>query len=145
MKDLANSVVAVQSLAPANRTGDANGTGVDLQGFESATAVFDVGAEGDTLSASVKIEGQLEHSDDNTNFSAVPTSQVTDGSTNATGVFVTYDANAEVPAVASIGYVGGKRYLRVVDQRTGTQSSGTPSSAMIIKGNPRHSQDANNT
>ena len=145
MKDLANSVQVVQSLVPANRTADANGSSVDLQGFESATVVFDVGTEGDTLSGSVKIEGQLEHSDNGTDFSAVPTSQVVDGSTNATGVFVTYDANAEIPAVASIGYVGGKRYVRVVDQRTGTQSNGTPSSASVIKGNPRHSQDANNT
>ena len=39
MKDLANSISVVQSLAPAVRTADANGTGVDLQGFEGATVV----------------------------------------------------------------------------------------------------------
>ena len=50
MKDLKNNIGVVQSLAPAARDADANGTGVDLQGFESATVVIDMGAEGITLS-----------------------------------------------------------------------------------------------
>ena len=39
MRDLSNNVVAVVGTVPAVVTADANGTGVDLQGFESAMVI----------------------------------------------------------------------------------------------------------
>ena len=146
MKDLANNLIGVQSLAPAVRTADANGDGVDLQFFEGAMAIVDVGAEGDTLSSSVKIDFKLEHSDDNSSFSAVTSSSdVTDGSVDSSGIFATFDDNSEAPAIAAIGYVGGKRYVRVVADHTGTHSNGTPYGAMILKGAPRHAGGADSS
>ncbi len=146
MKDLANNLIGVQSLAPAVRTADANGTGVDLQFFEGAMAIVDVGAEGDTLSSSVKIDFKLEHSDDDSSYSAVSSSlDVTDGSVDSNGIFATFDDNAEAPAIAAIGYVGGKRYIRVVADFTGSHSSGTPMGAMILKGVPRHAGGADSS
>ena len=143
MQDLANNLLAVQSLAPAVRTADANGTGVDLQGFEGAMAIFDIGAEGDTLSSSVKIDVKLEHSDDNSSWSAVVSNNdITDGAIDSSGIWATFDDNAEAPAVVGIGCVGGKRYLRVVADFSGSHSNGSPVSAMIIKGFARHSADA---
>ena len=143
MMDLANNLIAVQSLAPAVRTADANGTGVDLQGFEGAMCVFDIGAEGATLSGSVKIDVKLEHSDDDSSYSAVTSnSDITDGAIDSNGIWATFDDNAEAPAVASIGYVGGKRYIRIVADFTGTHSNGSPVSAMVLKGFARHSSDA---
>ena len=143
MKDLANNISIIQSIAPVVGTSDTNGTGVDLQFIESATAVVDTGVEGDTLSTSVKIDFKLEESDDNASFSAVTSSlHVTDGSVDSNGIFLTLDANAETPQVTSIRYVGGMRYLRVVADFTGTHSNGTPIAATIIKGSPRHNTDA---
>ena len=138
MYDLSQKTAAVVSLAPANRTEDANGTGVDLQFFESALVVAQVGAEGDTLSGSVKIDLKLEHSDDNSAFTAVAQTDVTDATIATGGIFATIDANAEAPAIHQLSYVGGKRYIRVVDDRTGTHTNGTPTSAIVVKGNPRH-------
>lgn len=146
MRDLANSIAAAQTLAPAVRTADANGTGVDLQGFESATIVVDTGAEGDTLSASVKVDFILEESSDNSSWSAVTSStSVTDGSVDSSGIFLTLDDNAETPQVTTIGYVGGERYVRVTADFTGTHSTGTPMSAVVIKGHPRHNVDADSS
>ena len=143
MKDLANNISAVQSLAPAVRTADANGTGVDLQGFESAAIVVDTGIEGDTLSSSVKIDFKLEDSSDNSTFAAVTSATaVTDGTVDSSGIFLTLDANGETPQITTIGYVGGARYVRVVADFTGTHSNGTPVAASVIKGAPRHSTDA---
>ncbi len=143
MRDLANSIAAVASLAAAARTADTNGAGVDLQGFESATVVAMVGAEGITLDGSNYIQFKLEHSDDNSTFTAVTSaSDVVEGTVAAGGVFATFDDNAEAPAVATIGYVGGKRYVRVVDERTGTHGTATPTAAVIIKGHPRHTSDS---
>jgi len=143
MKDLANNISIIQSIAPVVGTSDTNGTGVDLQFFESATAVVDTGVEGDTLSSSVKIDFKLEDSDDDSTYTAVTSAlHVTDGSVDSNGIFLTLDANAETPQVTSIGYVGGKRYLRVVADFTGTHSNGTPMAASIIKGSARHNTDA---
>ena len=143
MKDLANNISVVQSIAPVVGSSDTNGTGVDLQFFESAVAVVDTGVEGDTLSSSVKIDFILEDSDDNSSWSAVTSqSSVTDGTVDSSGIFLTLDANAATPQVTSIGYVGGKRYLRVTADFTGTHSNGTPIAVSIIKGSPRHNVDA---
>lgn len=138
MYDLSNKTAAVVSLAPANRTADANGTGVDLQGWESALVLANAGAEGDTLSESVYIQFKLEHSDDNSAWAAVAQGDVVDGTIASGGVFATLDAVAEAPAIHQLSYVGGKRYIRVVDDRTGTHTNGTPTSAVVVKGNPRH-------
>ena len=118
MKDLANNISVVQSIAPVVGSSDTNGTGVDLQFFESAVAVVDTGVEGDTLSSSVKIDFILEDSDDNSSWSAVTSqSSVTDGTVDSSGIFLTLDANAETPQVTSIGYVGGKGHLIVTGKQ----------------------------
>ena len=49
MQDLNNNIKLVQSLAPAVRTADANGDGVDLQGFEACAICVDTGVEGITF------------------------------------------------------------------------------------------------
>ena len=132
MRDLANSISVAQSLAPAVRTSDANGTGIDLQGFEGGTVVVDTGAEGVTLSGSVKIDFKLEESSDDSTYTAVTSSTaVTDGTVDSNGIFLTLDDNAETPQVATIGYVGGSRYIRVVADFTGSHSTGTAVAASV--------------
>lgn len=146
MRDLSNNIVPVVSLAAAVRTAAANGTGVDLQGYESATVLVDVGAEGDTLSSSVHFEVSLEHSDDNSTFSDVVQADIVDGTIAASGIFLKLDGTTggnpdSAGDVFRVGYVGGKRYLRVVLAKTGTHSNGTPLGAMVVKGHARHTAD----
>lgn len=146
MKDLANSVSAVQSIAPVVGSSDTNGTGVDLQFFESAVVVVSTGVEGDTLSGSVKVDFKLEESSDDSTYTAVTAAtSVTDGSVDSNGIFLTLDANGETPQITTIGYVGGSRYIRVVADFTGTHSNGTPIAATVVKGAPRHSTDADSS
>ena len=142
MQDLNNNIKLVQSLAPAVRTADANGDGVDLKGFEAAAICVDSGAEGVTLSSSVKIEFELEHSDDNSTFTDVAQADVIGATLGSNGLFLTLDDNAESPQISEIGYVGGKRYVRVVANFSGSHSTGAPISAFVILGKPRHSSDA---
>tara|TARA_R100000655_G_scaffold34868_1_gene67808 strand:- start:1240 stop:1686 length:447 start_codon:yes stop_codon:yes gene_type:complete len=142
-RDIASNTNTVTVVDPVVVTSDTNGTGVDLQGFESAMLTVHTGVEGDTLSSSVKFEYYLEHSDDNSSFSAVTSStDVTDASIGATGIFLTLDANGETPQIQTIGYIGGKRYVRVRIDVTGTHSNGTPTAIFCVKGNP---QDANDS
>ena len=146
MKDLSNNIRPAVSLAVAVRTAAANGTGVDLQGYESATALVDVGAEGDTLSSSVFFEVSLEHSDDDSTYTDVAQADIIDGTIASGGIFLKLDGTAggdpdSAGGIFRVGYVGGKRYLRAVLAKTGTHSNGTPLGVMIVKGHARHSTD----
>jgi|TARA_R100000084_G_scaffold107040_2_gene66243 hypothetical protein len=142
-RDISNRTVAVATQVPAVVTADANGTGVDLQGFESAMVVVNTGAEGDTLSGSVKFDFILEDSDDDSTYTAVTSStSVTEGSVDSSGIFLTLDANGETPQISQIGYIGGKRYIRCKIDATGTHSNGTPIGVVVVKGNPVDSTDA---
>ena len=146
MKDLSNSISPAVSLAAAVRTAAANGTGVDLQGYESATVLVDVGAEGDTLSSSVFFEVSLEESDDNSTFTDVEQAGIVDGTIASGGIFLKLDGTTggdpdTTRGIFRVGYVGGKRYIRVVLAKTGTHSNGTPLGAMVVKGHARHTGD----
>ena len=146
MKDMSNSIATAVSLVSAVRTAAANGTGVDLQGYESATLIADVGAEGDTLSSSVYFEISLEHSDDNSTFTDVAQADIVDGTISSGGIWLKLDGTAggnpdTAGEIYRVGYIGGKRYIRGVLAKTGTHSNATPISLFVVKGNARHSGD----
>ena len=50
MQYLSNNIKLMQSIAPVAASADANGTGVDTQGFENVAIVVDTGIEGITFS-----------------------------------------------------------------------------------------------
>ena len=146
MKDLSNNIAPAVSLINAVKTAAGNGTGVDLQGYESATVLVEVGAEGDTLSSSVYFEVSLEHSDDDSTYTDVAQADIIDGTISSGGIFLKLDGTANgnpdtAGEIYRVGYVGGKRYVRVVLAKTGTHSNGTPLGAMIVRGHARHSTD----
>ena len=129
MRDVQHQSKATASLDPAVRTADANGTGVDLQGVEGALVQVQVGAEGDTLAADLSIEFELEESDDNVTFTDVADADVVG---TVSGTIAKIDAAAEAPSLHTAAYIGTKRYLRVVDSRTGTHTTGTATAASVI-------------
>jgi len=148
MQDLTNNIVVGNSIINAVKTAAANGTGVDLKGFEEATAIVSVGAEGDTLSSSVYFEISLEHSDDDSTYTDVTQSEIVNGTIAAGGIWLKLDGTTGGdPDTAGgqwqLGYVGGKRYVRLVLAKTGTHSNGTPISGMIVKSRPRVAPKSN--
>ncbi len=152
MYDLANKTSVQLTYAAkvtTNSPTEANGTAIDLQGYESATLVANVGAEGDTLSGSVFFEIALQHSDaSGSGFTDVTQSEITNGTIAANGVWLKLDGTTggdpdTTGLVAQVGYIGGKRYIRGQINVTGTHSNGTPISLTVIKGDARHT--GNNT
>ena len=146
MKDMSNNIATAISIKNADQTAASNGTGVDLQGYDSATIIADVGAEGDTLSSSVHFELSLEHSDDNSTFTDVAQADITDGTISSGGIWLKLDGTAggnpdTAGDIFRVGYRGGKRYIRVVLAKTGTHSTGTAIGAFVMKGHARHSAD----
>jgi hypothetical protein len=146
MQDLSNNINPAVSLINAVKTAAGNGTGVDLQGYERATVLVDVGAEGDTLSGSVYFEVSLEESSDNSTFTDVAQASITDGTIAAGGIFLKLDGTANgnpdsAGGIFRVEYVGNSRYIRVVLAKTGTHSNGTPIGAIVVRSGSRHSSD----
>jgi hypothetical protein len=123
MKDLYNHIDVAQSLAPATRTANADGSGVDLQGFEGAVIEIVTGTITDGTHTF-----EVQESDDNTTFTAVD-----DADLQGTEPVVT---NADGNKVYKIGYLGTKRYVRVSVTVSGATSGGAYATN-VIKGYAR--------
>lgn len=120
MKDLHTHLSAVQALAPAVVAATATADPIDLQGFNSAEVVINTGA----IVSAGDFTVSVEHSDTTTggDFTAV----------TGDDLLGTLPASLEAASVYSVGYVGGKRYIRTVT----TKNSGTSIAAgiVVIKG-----------
>lgn len=135
MRDLHSNLKVVSVELPAVVTADTTPTAIDLAGYSSAEIIAHFGAPGDTLGATTKFEIELTHSDDNSTYAAVAAADVIGATPDANGVIVTVDADGEASAVYQRGYIGGKRYLKVMIEVTGTHSTGTPIGITLVKGN----------
>jgi hypothetical protein len=113
------------SLAHSARTTSANGTGVDLQGYQGAVAVFNAQAWTDGSHAM-----KLQDSADNSNFADVDSSLLD-------GTAPTVTAAGAQLAVTRVGYLGNKRYIRAVQTVTGSPSTGAIIGALIVRTQPR--------
>ena len=139
MRDLKSGLAFDEALNAIEKGSDTNCTAIDSQGFSSVVHVVNVGAPGITFSTSNKVDIELEHSDDNSTFTDVTSNtDVTGGTVDSSGVFQTIDANGDCNKVYAIGYVGGKRYSRVVLNFSGTHGSNTIFGVMGVKGHPLH-------
>ena len=148
MKDLSHNISVSNTLINAVKTTGADGTTVDLQGFNSATAVVTVGAEVDTLADNLYFTVALEHSDDNSTWTKAEQVDVVNGTIAGQGIFLKLDGTTggnpdSTGGEWQIGYVGGKRYVRMVLAKSGTHSTGTPISGVIVKGSPLHAPASN--
>ena len=122
MKDLKNNIALSQSLAPASRNASANGTGVDLQGSESAVVMFSLGALTDGTHTP-KVQESDASGSGYTDVAAA----------DLIGSLSAMTANS----IQQVGYIGNKRYIRAVLTVAGA-TTGALSSAVVIESNARH-------
>lgn len=139
MRDLVNSLAAAVAIPAATYTADNTPAAIDLLGFEGAVVAIHVGVGGITFDASNKVEFKLTHSDDNTTYTAVADADVQNVDSVGTGGIVKSLIAAHAAAdITKIGYVGGKRYLKLLADFSGTHGTGTPIAAEVIKGHSRY-------
>lgn len=123
VRDINKETVVVSSIGPvAALTATTTGASVDLAGFRSASVVLHVGVATDGTFVPT-----LEESDDNSSFTEV-------AAANLSGSFASITASTD-ELVQEVGYLGSKRYIRVVLTET-VASAGALISALVIKGNP---------
>lgn len=137
MRDLYSNVAVVETIAPAILTADNTPAAIDLAGYGSALLVLHIGAGGVAFDATNKIEFKLTHSDDDSSYAAVTADDLLGlSSVGAGGVVKALTAAHASSDVTLIGYKGGKRYLKLLADFSGTHGTGTPISAVVIKGHP---------
>jgi hypothetical protein len=123
-------------LPPDAYDADDTSDAVDIRGFMSALVQIAVGVGGITFSATNKVEFKLQHSLDNSEWTAVAQRDVS-GATVATGGIVrALTAAHAAPSVTQVGYIGGRPYLRLFTDFSGTHGSETPMSATLHLSNP---------
>lgn len=108
------------SLAPAARTATANGSGVDLASFASATVAFSVGTITDGTHTP-----KVQESDDNSTFTDVAAADLI-------GALAALASNVN----QRVGYRGTKRYIRAVTTIAGATTGGVYA-GVVIRGDAR--------
>ncbi|MCV0371081.1 hypothetical protein [Filomicrobium sp.] len=126
MKDTKSALNFAQTLAPAAQNASANGTGVDLRGYNSALAVVNVGAWTDGTHTP-----KLQESDDNATWDDVEAADLL-------GSFTAIGSAGEQNQEYKVGYKGNKRYVRGVMTVAGA-TTGAIYGMSIVRS---HSSDA---
>lgn len=123
-RDIDKQLKVVTTIEPAAaKTADVTGTAVDRVGFRSAMVVLHTGVFTDGT-----FTPTLEHSDSvDSGFEPVAASGLS-------GAFVAVTA-ANDQAIQEVGYLGSKRYLRLIMTET-VASDGAFMSAVIVLGDP---------
>lgn len=108
--------VKFSGLLQAGVTADVNTASVDLQDFNSLALLFSIGAF--TPSGTDKAVLKVEHSDDNSTFTACDAADL--DNPESANIVKTIDTGAEDDTMYPIYYKGNKRYVRGVIDISGT-------------------------
>lgn len=119
--DLYNNITVAQSLAPKARTSSENGSSVDLQGYQAAMVVISTGTITDGTHAI-----EVQESTDNSTWTAVADADLQGTEPSALASDTVY----------RIGYMGMKRYIRVVATVSGATTGGVYE-AVVVRAQPR--------
>lgn len=136
-------VVPAAVFGPVAMNADNTPAAIDLLGFQAATLLLQVGIGGITFDTTNKIEFKLTHSDDNSTYTAVAAADVllgtnADTSVGTGGIIKSLTAAQAAAAIVEVVYLGGKRYVKLLADFSGTHGTATPLAAVVLKGVGRH-------
>ena len=124
----------VHAKAPIVITADANSASADLLEYDGALLMANIGITGDTLSGSVYLEIEAEHSDDNSTWVDCADADISTTVTGTnTGTLAKIDDAAEDDVTVVAAYMGRERYVRLVYNVTGTHSNGIEVAGDILR------------
>ena len=141
MKDLYNHIALDDSFENQTISATQTAVEIDLAGCNSVVFAIVFGAEGGTLSESLGWTVTMTHADDDGtgvagDYANVAAKDV-QGVTPSSGVIITLDDAAEDSTVYKVGYVGDKRFVKLLLTEVGT-TTGIPVTILTIKS---HLQD----
>ena len=129
-KDFSTSISPVQAIGPAVIAADNTPAAIDLGNFGAAVINISVGVGGITFSDTNKIEFKLTHSDDDSTYDAVTQEDISGVTVDTGGIVRSLVAAHAAASLTKVGYHGGKRYLKVLADFSGTHGTGTPISVV---------------
>lgn len=132
MKDESSCKSLAVLIGAATLAADNTPAAVDRRGYEAVTLALGIGVGGITFSDTNKIEFVLSHSDDDSTYEAVTGDDLIGRPTVTDGIIKALTAAHAAAAVYRFGYVGGKRYLKLLADFSGTHGTGTPIAATAI-------------
>lgn len=136
--DSANLVNTVIN-GPIAMSADPTPAAIDLIGADSNTILIAVGVGGITFSGADKIEFKLTHCDtEDGTYTAVTDSDVVlgtnaDASVGTGGIVKSLIAAHAAASITKVGYIGGKRYLKVLPDFSGTHGAATPICVSLLQ------------
>lgn len=147
MRDLASNISTNVLIASATIAADNTPISVDLRGFESAVVLINVGAGGITFDSTNRVDFILSHSNDGTTWDVATAAdvQMPAGQSLGAGGVVRSLAAAKAAADTApteIGYIGARRFIRLLADFSGTHGAGTSMSALVVRGHPHVSPAA---
>jgi hypothetical protein len=143
MKDIHSDLSVVTAIGAAALNADNTPATIDLRGYDAAEIVLAIGVGGITFTGTNKVEFKLTHSDDNVSYVDVTTADML-GCTVATGGIIKALVAAHAAAgTYRYGYIGSKRYLRLLADFSGTHATATPMAAMVILSHGHNRPEAN--
>ncbi len=140
MRDMASDTKPAVLIGAATLSADNTPAAVDLFAYQGASIYLSVGIGGITFTGTNKIEFVLTHSDDDSSYANVAEADLIKDalapSSISNGIVRSLTAAHAAATVQEIGYVGNKRYLKLLADFSGTHGAGTPISAVVVKGLP---------
>lgn len=143
MKDIHSDFTRTLAIGAAVLAADNTPPAVDLRGYDAAEILLDIGIGGITFSGTNKIEFKLTHSDDDVTYADVTTADMLGVTVAAGGIIKSLVAAHAAAAVYRYGYKGGRRYLKLLADFSGTHGTGTPIAASVLLGRGHNSPQAN--
>ena len=147
MRDLHNNIAHVSAIVPQTLAQTASPEGlqsgnIDLQNFNSADVIAflgDIDEMGSSPVGDAKVQLLLEHADDDGTgspgtYANVALADVLGPASVTAGIVASTTTDQ---AFLEVGYVGGRRFIRVTLIPTGLTNGG-PVAAWVVKGSPRH-------
>jgi hypothetical protein len=143
MRDMHSGIIAAVAIGAATLDADNTPAAIDLKGYNAAAIILAIGAGGITFSGTNKIEFKLTHSDDDASYDAVTIDDMLGlDSVGTGGIIKALTAAHAAPAVYRYGYKGGRRYLKLLADFSGTHGTGTPIAATVLKGHGYNQPEA---
>jgi len=143
MKDLHSGVRVATLLPAATYAADNTPVTVDTLGFQSAEVLLAIGVGGITFTGVNRVDFVLSHSDDDTTYTPVTTADMIGVTIASGGIIRSLIAAHAAGASYRYGYKGGRRYLRLLADFSGTHATGTPMAGTLLLGDPEVAPVAN--
>lgn len=134
MRDIHSGSQVASLIDSGLYSADTTPVAVDLKGFKAAEIILSIGAGGITFTGTNKVEFKLSHSADGQNYDPVGDDDVL-GVSGSGGIIKSLTAAHASATVSRFGYVGNRRFLKLLADFGGTHATGTQicATAMLAK------------